>query len=92
MLLLIFLNLFFILLIGYQCMEIFFRKNIREGAKNNSDDADDSGDSGDLEQTVEDLSGNVSELQTQVNGILEAQQQYADQMAPSEPTITGALD
>jgi len=89
MLLLVFLNLFFILLIGYQCMEIFFRRKIREGAKNNSDDSDDSGD---LEQTVEDLSGNVSELQTQVNGILQSQQQYAQQMAPSEPTITGALD
>jgi hypothetical protein len=89
LLLVSFLIFFFFILISYQLLDYLFRKKIREGAKNNSDDSDDSGD---LEQTVQDLSGNVSELQTQVNGILQAQQQYANQMAPSEPTITGALD
>ena len=98
LLLVFFLILFFIILIGYQCIEVLFKKRIREGAKNksdnsgNNDDSGDSGGSGDLDQTVQDLSGNVSELQTQVNGILQAQQQYTNQMAPPEPTITGSLD
>ena len=44
-----------------------------------------------LNQQVKDLSGKVDDLQTQVNGIVQAQQQYAQQTAPSSPpVITGA--
>jgi peptidoglycan hydrolase CwlO-like protein len=84
LLLLYFLIFFFILLIVYQLFLFLLRNSIiREGAENNS---------GDLEQKVEDLSGNVTELQNQVNSITQAQQQYTDQMAPTEPTVTGQFD
>lgn len=67
---------------------------IREGVKNKSGSSTDSSgnNSSDLEQRLEDLSGNVADLQTQVNGILQSQQQYTNQMAPAEPNITGAVD
>jgi outer membrane murein-binding lipoprotein Lpp len=40
---------------------------------------------------VQDLSGNVDALQTQVNGLISAQQQYATQMTGgTAPNITGA--
>ena len=43
-----------------------------------------------LNDEVQDISGNVVALQAQVNGIVSAQQNYAQQMAPSTPpTITG---
>ena len=43
-----------------------------------------------LNQEVQDISGNVVNLQTQVNGIVSAQQQYTTQMAGnSTPDITG---
>ena len=84
LLLLYFLIFFFILLLVYQLVIFFLRNSIiREGAENNS---------GDLEQKVEDLSGNVTELQNQINSISQAQQQYTDQMSPTEPTVTGQFD
>ena len=44
-------------------------------------------------QQVQDLSGNVQLLQTQVDGLLQAQQDYANQMTGgSAPEITGAVD
>jgi len=46
-----------------------------------------------LNQEVQDISGNVAALQAQVTGIIQAQQQYAQQMTPSTtPTITGAVN
>jgi predicted PurR-regulated permease PerM len=46
-----------------------------------------------LKKEVEDISGNVVSLQTQVNGMIGAQQQYAQQMTPSTPpAISGAVD
>ena len=46
-----------------------------------------------LYEQVQDLSGNVVSLQTQVNGLVQAQQDYADQMTGgSPPQITGAVD
>jgi TolA-binding protein len=46
-----------------------------------------------LQSEVQDLSGNVANLQTQVNGIVQAQQQYATNMAPSSPpNISGTND
>jgi hypothetical protein len=42
---------------------------------------------------VQDLSGNVQSLQTQVNGLVQAQQDYANQMTGgSPPQITGAVE
>jgi len=44
-------------------------------------------------QQVQDLSGNVQNLQTQVNGIMQSQQDYANQMTGgSPPQISGAVD
>ena len=44
-------------------------------------------------QQVQDLSGNVVSLQTQVDGLIQAQKDYADQMTGGvEPEITGAID
>ena len=44
-------------------------------------------------QQVQDLSGNVASLQTQVNGLVQAQQDYATQMTGgSPPQVTGAVD
>lgn len=38
-----------------------------------------------LNQEVQDLSGNVANLQDQVNSLVSAQKDYASQMAPSTP-------
>lgn len=47
----------------------------------------------DIYQQVQDLSGNVQDLQNQVNGIMQSQQDYANQMTGgSPPQITGAVD
>lgn len=47
----------------------------------------------DVYQQVQDLSGNVQNLQTQVNGIMQSQQDYAKQMTGgSPPQISGAVD
>jgi hypothetical protein len=44
-------------------------------------------------QEVQDLSGNVQTLQTQVNDLVQAQQDYANQMTGGTvPEITGAVD
>jgi predicted membrane protein len=44
----------------------------------------------DLNKQVQDLSGNVQTLQTQVNGLVQAQQQYTTQMiGGTPPNITG---
>ena len=46
-----------------------------------------------MSQQFQDLSGNVSSLQTQVNGLVQSQQDYANQMTGgSAPEITGATD
>jgi len=46
-----------------------------------------------INQQVQDLSGNVQTLQTQVNGLVQSQQDYANQMTGgSPPEITGATD
>ena len=46
-----------------------------------------------LFQQVQDLSGNVQTLQTQVNGLVQAQQDYANQMnGGTAPEVTGATD
>ena len=53
----------------------------------------DSMESSDINQQIQDLSGNVQSLQTQVNGLVQAQQQYATQMTggtPPQSTGTGA--
>jgi len=50
----------------------------------------DSMESSDINQQIQDLSGNVQSLQTQVNGLVQAQQQYATQMTGgTPPQITG---
>ena len=47
----------------------------------------------DINQEVQDLSGNVQTLQTQVNGIVQAQQNYANQMTGGTvQNITGTTD
>ena len=44
-------------------------------------------------QEVQDLSGNVVALQAQVNGLVQAQKDYADQMTGgTAPEVTGAVD
>jgi len=44
-----------------------------------------------INKQVQDLSGNVITLQTQVNGLVQAQQNYANQMTGGTvPQITGA--
>jgi hypothetical protein len=46
-----------------------------------------------LDQEVQDISGNVASLQTQVVGMVGAQQQYAQNMAPkTPPKISGAVN
>jgi hypothetical protein len=43
-------------------------------------------------QQVQDLSGNVQTIQTQVNGLMQAQQDYANQMTGgTAPEVTGAV-
>ena len=50
----------------------------------------DSMENSDINQEIQDLSGNVQTLQTQVNGLVQAQQQYASQMTGgSPPQISG---
>lgn len=45
-----------------------------------------------LNKKVEDMSSNIMNLQTQVNGLVQAQQEYAQKMTPSSPPqITGAV-
>jgi hypothetical protein len=92
-LLIFFLIIIFLFIILYPFF--LWITTIREGVKNKNSSQDASGNSSsssDLEQTVSDLSANVATLQTQVNGIVQAQQQYTTQMAPSEPNVTGADD
>jgi predicted PurR-regulated permease PerM len=44
-------------------------------------------------QQVQDLSGNVTSLQTQMNGLLQSQQDYANQLTGgTAPQITGTTD
>jgi len=46
-----------------------------------------------LKTTVTDLSGNVTTLQTQVNSLVQSQQEYLSQNSPPQPpTITGATN
>ena len=48
-----------------------------------------------IDQDVQDISGNVATLQTQVNGMLQQQQQYATKMTGGTgqpPQITGAVN
>jgi hypothetical protein len=46
-----------------------------------------------INQQVQDLSGNVQSLQTQVNGLVQAQQDYANQMTGgTAPEVTGATE
>ena len=46
-----------------------------------------------LNNEVQDISGNVAQLQTQVTGIVAAQQQYAQKVTPkTPPVITGAVN
>jgi hypothetical protein len=46
-----------------------------------------------MSQQFQDLSGNVASLQSQVNGLVQSQQDYANQMTGgSAPEITGATD
>ncbi len=50
-------------------------------------------DFSDMYQQIQDLSGNVQDLQNQVNGIMQSQQDYANQMTGgSPPQISGAVD
>ena len=45
-----------------------------------------------LNKEVQDMSSNIVNLQSQVNGIVQAQQQYAQQVTPSSPPqISGAV-
>ena len=45
-----------------------------------------------MNQQVQDLSGNVQTLQTQVNSLVQAQQDYANQMTGgTAPEVTGAV-
>ena len=41
-----------------------------------------------LQKEVQDLSGNVGDLQTQVNTILQSQSAYLNKNAPAEPNIS----
>ncbi len=46
-----------------------------------------------INQQVQDLSGNVQSLQTQVTGLIQAQQDYTNQMTGGKPPqITGVVD
>jgi len=45
-----------------------------------------------MNQQVQDLSGNVQTIQTQVNGLMQAQQDYANQMTGgTAPEVSGAV-
>ena len=47
----------------------------------------------DINQQVQDLSGNFQSLQTQVTGLVQAQQDYANQMTGgTAPQVTGAVE
>jgi uncharacterized protein YlxW (UPF0749 family) len=89
--LIFFLILFFTFLIFYQLFnQIFLREGLTTNTNNIQDD-DPSGNStslSNLEKEVQDLSGNVANLQTQVNGLISAQQQYATKNAPDPPNIS----
>jgi hypothetical protein len=46
-----------------------------------------------IQRDVTDLSGNVTTLQDQVNGLMQAQEDYANQLTGGKPPeITGAVD
>jgi hypothetical protein len=46
-----------------------------------------------LKQVIIDMSGNITNVQTQVDGLLEAQQDYISQSGVTEPpTVTGATE
>lgn len=98
----IFLNIFFILLIFYQ---IFLANNIIEGLENECSDPmimaqknagnikilqDQIKEVLGLNKQVQDISGNITTLTEQVDGIVQAQADYASENLPSEPPeITG---
>jgi hypothetical protein len=46
-----------------------------------------------LEQEIQDMSGNITSLQQQVNGLVTAQQEYASQINGGQPpVITGTVE
>ena len=97
--LILFLILFFLFLIFYQIFNKLFidydygYPYLREGLATNINNIqeDPSGNSvalTNLEKEVHDLSGNVTNLQTQVDGLVIAKIQFATQTAPAPPNIS----
>jgi len=82
---------FFLFLIIYQIFVHFFKEFDREALTPMDPDVDASGNTfslTDLGNQVQDLSGNVGELQSQVYSILESQSAYLSKNAPAEPDIS----
>jgi len=93
-------------LICYQIFLAYFNSNIIEGLATqeykpyDTNDPDkvfklaqqNTGNIIALKQEVRDMSSNIIALQSQVNGLVQAQQEYAQKMTPSSPPqISGAV-
>ena len=82
---------FFLFLIIYQISLHFLKEFDREGLTPmdpNSDAKENTFSLTDLGNQVQDLSGNVGELQSQVYYILQSQSAYLSKNAPAEPDIS----
>ena len=83
---------FFLFLIIYQISLHFLKEFDREALTPMDPDASgnifSSISINQLEKEVQDLSGNVGNLQSQVNSILESQSAYLSKNAPAEPNIS----
>ena len=79
-----FLIFFFLFLIIYQ-ISLHFKEGL---TPMNPDVSGNTVSLSDLEKEVQDLSGNVGNLQTQVNSILQSQNAYLSKNTPAEPNIS----
>jgi len=106
--LILFLIIFFVILLVYQIFLAYFNNNslegFKEGLKYEKYNLKDTSNNSPLElqnannvsvlnSQFFDMSSNIANIQQQVNGLVNSQQQYASQMTGgSAPDITGTTD
>ena len=106
--LILFLIIFFVILLVYQIFLAYFNNNslegFKEGLKYEKYNLKDTSNNSPLElqnannvsvlnSQFIDMSSNIANIQQQVNGLVNSQQQYASQMTGgSAPDITGTTD
>jgi cell division protein FtsB len=83
-----FLLFFFLFLIIYQIYSFYSEYGIEGLTPINPDISGNTVSLDSLQNEVQDLSGNVGNLQTQVNAILQSQNAYLSKNTPAEPNIS----